>query len=78
MLDAQTKSVAGRYTQLESHRHSFLERARDASELTIPTLVPPEGHSGSTLYKTPYQSVGARGTTDALTSPKHTILSVIH
>ena len=61
MLNAQNKSVAGRYTQLESHRHSFLERGRDASELTIPTLVPPEGHSGSTLYKTPYQSVGARG-----------------
>lgn len=61
MHNLPTKSVAGRYTQLESHRHSFLERARDASELTIPTLVPPEGHTGSTLYKTPYQSVGARG-----------------
>ncbi len=55
------KSVAGRYSQLESHRHSFLERARDASELTIPTLIPPSGHTGSTIYKTPYQSVGARG-----------------
>jgi hypothetical protein len=61
MHNLPTKSVAGRYTQLESHRHSFLERARDASELTIPTLVPPDGHTGSTLYKTPYQSVGARG-----------------
>ena len=61
MHNLPTKSVAGRYTQLESHRHSFLERARDASELTIPTLVPPDGHNGSTLYKTPYQSVGARG-----------------
>lgn len=61
MHNLPIKSVAGRYSQLESHRHSFLERGRDASELTIPTLVPPEGHSGSTLYKTPYQSVGARG-----------------
>lgn len=55
------KSVAGRYSQLESHRHSFLERGRDSSELTIPTLLPPDGHSGSTIYKTPFQSVGARG-----------------
>jgi len=61
MHDLQVKSVAGRYSSLESHRHSFLERARDASALTIPTLVPPEGHSGSTNYLTPYQSVGARG-----------------
>lgn len=61
MHNLQVKSVAGRYSTLESHRHSFLQRARDASELTIPTLVPPEGHSSSTLYKNPYQSVGARG-----------------
>jgi hypothetical protein len=59
--DYQVTSVAHRYAQLESHRHSFLDRARDASELTIPTLVPPDGHSGSTTYKTPYQAVGARG-----------------
>lgn len=61
MHNLPTKSVAGRYSQLESHRHSFLERGRDASELTIPTLLPPDGHTGATLYKTPYQSVGARG-----------------
>lgn len=61
MHNLQVKSVAGRYSSLEAHRHTFLQRARDASELTIPTLVPPEGHSGSTLYKNPYQSVGARG-----------------
>lgn len=61
MHNLQVKSVAGRYSSLEAHRHTFLQRARDASELTIPTLVPPEGHSGSTLYTNPYQSVGARG-----------------
>ena len=53
--------VAKRYAQLESSRDAFLQRARDGAELTIPTLMPPDGHNGSTLYKTPYQSVGSRG-----------------
>lgn len=53
--------VAKRYAQLESTRDAFLQRARDCAEITIPTLMPPDGHSGSTLYQTPYQSVGSRG-----------------
>lgn len=61
MHNLPIKSVAQRYSQLESHRHSFLERGRDSAELTIPTLLPPSGHTGATVYKTPYQSVGARG-----------------
>ena len=54
-------SVKSLYSSLETQRFSFLRRARDASELTIPTLVPPQGHSYSTIYPTPYQSIGARG-----------------
>ena len=54
-------AVAKRYTQLESERTTFLARARDVAELTIPTLMPPEGHSGSSVFTTPYQSIGARG-----------------
>lgn len=50
-----------RYEYLQAERDAFLQRARDAAELTVPTLMPPEGHTGSTLYKTPFQSVGARG-----------------
>lgn len=50
-----------RYEELSSDRQQFLDRAREASRLTIPSLVPPEGHNGtSPLYK-PYQSLGARG-----------------
>lgn len=49
------------YNSLESDRHTFLERARDCSKLTIPTLVPPQGHSSSTIYPTPFQGLGARG-----------------
>lgn len=53
--------IAQRYTQLESSRDSFLTRARESAELTIPTLMPPSGHTGSTEYVTPFQSVGSRG-----------------
>ena len=54
------QSCASRYSQLESQRHIFLTRSRDCSELTLPYLIPPEGHSASTIFPTPYQSVGAR------------------
>jgi hypothetical protein len=54
-------SVKSLYSSLETQRFSVLRRARDSSELTIPTLVPPQGHSYSTIYPTPYQSIGARG-----------------
>lgn len=53
---------AGRlYGQLETDRFPFLDRARDCSKYTLPTLVPPSGHSNATKYYTPYQGVGARG-----------------
>lgn len=61
MAYTEGKSAAGRYAELQATRDSFLRRAREAAELTIPTLVPPDGHSGSTNYTTPFQAVGARG-----------------
>ena len=51
----------GMYTKLEAQRFSFLERARDCSRLTIPTLVPDAGHSSATRFDTPYNGTGARG-----------------
>jgi hypothetical protein len=53
--------VAKRYSQLEGERDTFLERGREAARLTIPTLLPDEGHSSSSIYNTPYQGIGARG-----------------
>ena len=50
-----------RYERLASDRLTFLDRARRCSELTIPTLVPPQAHSKSTVYYTPWQGIGARG-----------------
>lgn len=57
----QESSAAGLYSKLESDRWPFLNRARDCSKFTIPTLVPPAGHSNATKYYTPYQAIGARG-----------------
>jgi hypothetical protein len=59
--DEKTGSAKSLYGKLETQRFSFLRRARDAAELTIPTLMPPQGHSYATIYPTPYQSIGARG-----------------
>lgn len=53
--------VANRYMQLQANRDTFLDRAREAARLTIPTIMPPDGHSSVTKYDTPYQSVGSRG-----------------
>lgn len=55
------KSASSLYEELSSSRQAYLQRARESSLLTIPTLIPPSGHSNSTNYETPYQGVGARG-----------------
>lgn len=55
------ESAQGLYSRLESHRDPFLRRARDCARVTIPTLVPPQGHSNSTDYPTTFQGLGARG-----------------
>ena len=55
------QSAKERYETLKQHREHFLDRAQECSELTIPSLVPPDGfHSSTDLYN-PFQSVGARG-----------------
>jgi len=55
------QSLAKQYENMAADRDAFLSRARSCAELTIPTLMPPDGHNGSTQYNTPFQSVGARG-----------------
>ena len=61
MIQEGNGYAAKRYVQLQAERDPFLDRARDAAELTIPYIMPPEGHTGSTIYKTPFQGIGARG-----------------
>lgn len=49
------------YEQLTAERTSALEVAREASRLTIPSLIPPEGTNSHSRLPSPYQSLGAYG-----------------
>lgn len=60
-MTPQTTSAAARYAQLEAFRSSVLARARKCALLTIPSLMPPEGHNETSTLDTPFQGVGARG-----------------
>ena len=57
-------SIQAQYQKLEINREPYLERARDCSELTIPTLFPSKNVNEASEYPTPYSSVGARGVTN--------------
>ena len=52
---------AARYSAYEKDRTIYLNRARQCSKLTLPTLVPPVSNTSSTTYVEPWQSVGSRG-----------------
>lgn len=54
-------SIEGQYQKLEQDRESYLQRARESADLTIPYLYPAKGSNGNTNYVTPYQSIGSRG-----------------
>lgn len=54
-------NLRSRFERLDTDRFVFLDRARQCSELTLPTLIPPLGHNKTTKYYTPWQGVGARG-----------------
>lgn len=54
-------TAASRYSALVSDRSATLEKAREASDLTIPGLIPRDGDNDATLLDQAYQSLGARG-----------------
>ena len=54
-------SAKSRWEHLQGKRSGVLDRARNAAELTIPALMPPEGSQEGYELPTPYQSLGARG-----------------
>ena len=56
------KSARQRYHELTSGRTAFLDIALECSKLTIPTLLMhEETTTDHTRFKTPWQSVGAKG-----------------
>lgn len=52
--------AAALYTTLSAARQTVLDRARKASALTIPGLIPEEGQNEHSSFDQPYQSLGAR------------------
>ena len=54
------ESCSARYEAMKRSRDPFLRRARECAELTIPALLPPEGHTEHTLLPEPYQALGAK------------------
>lgn len=52
-----------RFRLLDSHRTSKLDRARQCSTLTIPTILPPESWEEGRSLPQPYSSVASRGVT---------------
>lgn len=56
----QPKTAKERYEQLKPGRDLFLRRARLFAEITIPSLLPPEGHSPTNWLPENYQGLGAR------------------
>lgn len=58
---ARPKPAKERWSKMSSRRNAVLDRARQCAALTIPGLLPPEGHNDQAALPTPYQSLGARG-----------------
>ena len=61
------------YAAMESARRPYLERARKASLLTLPSLIPPEGHNPGGEIVDATQSIGA----DAVNSLANKLLQAI-
>lgn len=53
-------TAQNRYALLKTIRDPFLQRGRECSALTIPAMLPPDGHTGYAKLPTPWQALGAR------------------
>ncbi len=61
MANEPVATAAGWYRKMMPKRESYLRRARDAAELSIPPLIPREGHNSTNDLPTPWQGLGERG-----------------
>lgn len=57
----EAMKAKGRFDTLRSLAYPYLMRGRESAKYTIPSLLPLEGATGSTIFYTPFQSVGAEG-----------------
>lgn len=60
-MDYKEMKASDLWKQTTAKRSSYIDRAREASLLTLPQLYPPEGSDSDTKYPTPYQSIGSKG-----------------
>ena len=60
-VQKDSNTVAALYASAELDREVYLVRAREAAELTVPSIMLPQGSTSTTEQHTPYQSVGSRG-----------------
>ena len=60
-MSENTTTAKARWGVLHQSRSQVLERARQASDITIPSILPAEGHTENSTLASPYQSLGARG-----------------
>ena len=54
-------TAENRYESLSEIKEHYLDRGRECSELTIPTLIPENYQTQSSDFYSPFQSVGSRG-----------------
>ena len=54
------EGIKSRFTKLDGDRTTILKRARDCAALSIPSILPADGHTENDSIDTPYQSLGAR------------------
>ena len=59
--DLTERDLSKEYDALLTDREPFLKRARDCALVTLPYIMPPSGHNGSSDLPTPSQSIGAQG-----------------
>lgn len=58
---AEEGVVQGKYNKYASDRENYLNRGREASLFSIPSLLPQQDHGSTTDFVTPFQSIGAEG-----------------
>lgn len=59
-LLATNSTSKQKFSKLDADRSAVLDRARECSKLTIPSVVTDSGHTESDDLATPYQAVGSR------------------
>lgn len=59
-LIAENSTSKEKFSKLDADRSAVLDRARECSKLTIPSVVTDDGHTETDDLGTPYQAVGSR------------------